>query len=79
MNKVDSKVAGQEVSTNVDAETFDMVITVLSVYSIELLNRHLAGDMVAEALKATVNAIAEQGAEGIIHLIHEQVTDAKED
>ena len=79
MNEIDSVVAGQTVSTNVDAETFDMIITVLSVYSIELLNRHLAGDKVAEALKATVNAIAEQGAEGIIHLIHEQVKDAKED
>lgn len=75
MNEIDTELPIDVVS-NVGQETFDMTVTVLTIFSIELLNRGIDGLQVAEALSATVENVTESGSASIIQMIHDKVTGA---
>ena len=79
MTKVTDEASGKTVNTNVDENSFNMLVNTLAIYSIRLLEQELDGQLVADALKTAAKDIAEEGSDQLVYLVGQRVAGVTEE
>lgn len=79
MTQITDESSGKTVNTNVDENSFNMLVNTLAIYSIRLLEQDLDGRVVADALKATAKDIAEEGSDELVYLVSQRVAGVTEE
>ena len=67
---------GVDITANVDQESFNLAINILTVYTTTLLTRFDDGQKVADALIETVRSITDTGEDSVIALVTKNVVEA---